>query len=133
RARATLALAVHKARSAPSEARALLGEAQRDVKRLRRERASWADGLAWLTQAGCAQLRSDEEAARLALTRAVETLEANDMSLFAAAARHRLAPLSGGQDGLVHAKAAQSWLARHDIVSPARMLAMVTPVFDASV
>jgi hypothetical protein len=52
------------------------------------------------------------------------------MSLFAAAARHRLAHLVDGRDAVALAADAQAWLARHDIVSPARMIAMLTPAFE---
>jgi hypothetical protein len=130
RGRCALAVARHRAASAPSEVRVLLAQVQRDIKRLRKERVGWADGLAWLLAAGCARLRSDDAAAREALRRAVPALEAADMALFAAVARHRLAPLCDGRDAVALAADAQAWLARQDIVAPARMIAMLTPAFE---
>jgi eukaryotic-like serine/threonine-protein kinase len=130
RVRCALAVARQRAASAPGEARALLSSARRDIRRLRKERVGWADAFAQLLAAGCAHVERDEPAARDALRRAVTALESVDMALFAAVARHRLAHLADGRDAVALAADAQAWLARRDIVSPARMIAMLTPAFE---
>jgi eukaryotic-like serine/threonine-protein kinase len=130
RARCALAAARQLAERAPSEARALIAEAERDIARLRRERAAWAHALAWLLQAGVAHLRCDDAVAIDNMARAVESLAAVDMALFAAAARHRFATLRGGGDSMLTDVAA--WFASHDVKAPARMIAMLTPAFNRS-
>jgi len=130
RVRCSLAVARRRATSAPGEARALLASARRDIRRLRKERVGWAQALASLLAAGCDHVQGDAPAAREALRRAVSALEAVDMSLFAAVARHRLAHLVDGRDAVALAADAQAWLARHDIVAPSRMIAMLTPAFE---
>lgn len=132
RVRATLAAARQRRRSAPSEARALQAQAERGIRGLRRERTAWADALAWSLHAGLAQIRGDDSTARASLEHAIAAFEAVDMALFAKAARHRLAALLGGHDGAGLASEAVSWFARQDVVSPARMTAMLTPAFDAA-
>jgi hypothetical protein len=127
--RCTIAAAAERAGTAPSDARALLTKAERGIKRLRNERVEWADALAWLLQAGVAQLRSHGDEAQRCLQHAVERLDAVDMALFATAARARLAALRGGRDGGALADRVTSWFSRHEIRSPSRMLGMLTPAF----
>ncbi|HSS00439.1 MAG TPA: hypothetical protein VLM79_25445, partial [Kofleriaceae bacterium] len=130
RGRVALAVARQRRASAPGEARALVAQVRRDVRRLHKERMGWADGLAHLLAAGCARLDTDDAAAREALVRAVTALDAAGMALFAAVARHRLAHLTDGRDAVALAADANAWLARQDIVAPARMIAMLTPAFE---
>jgi hypothetical protein len=59
---------------------------------------------------------------------AIACYDAVDMTLFASAARHRRAALLGN-DGAAEAEDAAAWFARHDVVAPARMIAMLTPGF----
>jgi predicted ATPase len=130
RARCALAAARQLGERAPSEARALIAGAERDIGRLRRERVAWADALAWLLQAGVAHLKADDAGVRGNLARAVEAFSAVDMALFATAAQQRLAELRSDHDGAALADSVASWLSRHDIKAPARMIAMMTPAFD---
>jgi hypothetical protein len=127
RARATLAAATQRT---PNEARTLLKRAERDIRRLRGEGADWATALAWSLDAGLAHIRGNSAAAQSALQRAISSFEALDMALFANAARHRSAALCGGQEGAALLTSVASWFARHDVVAPRRMIAMLTPAFE---
>jgi hypothetical protein len=130
RVRCMLGAAKQCARRAPSEARALLGRAERQIKRLRRERVSWACALAWLLEASLAHVRGEEAAAQAQLGHAVNALDAVDMALFAAAARSRLTTTSGARDDAERSERGMSWFTRNEIASPRRMSAMLTPAFE---
>jgi hypothetical protein len=130
RIRCLLGVARQRADRAPSEARALLGQAGRDIKRLRRERISWARALAWLLDASLAQVRGKQAEAQDKLGHAVKALDAADLALFAAAARSRLASSSGARDDAELPACGMSWFTRNEIASPVRMTAMLTPAFE---
>jgi eukaryotic-like serine/threonine-protein kinase len=129
RARCALAAARQLGHRAPGQARGLLAEADRAIARLRRERVGWAEAHASLLAAGVAHLRSDRGAAIDHLTRAIDGFAAADMELFATAARHRRASLSDDPAAATSRNEATAWLTRHDVVAPARMIAMLTPAF----
>jgi eukaryotic-like serine/threonine-protein kinase len=125
--RARCALAA--AREAP-DAKPLLEAAERVVRRLRREKVAWADAFADLIAAAAADHR--RESAALALTaRALARLEACGLPLYAAAARRRYGALLGGSDGQQAINAADAWMHRQGVVSPARMTALLAPGFRA--
>jgi hypothetical protein len=130
RARCMLGAAKQRARRAPSDARVLLGRAECQIKRLRRERVSWARALVWLLDASLAHVRGKEAEAQDKLRHAVTALDASDMALFAAAARSRLAPSSGARDDAEPSERGTSWFTRNEITSPLRMSAMLTPAFE---
>jgi hypothetical protein len=129
RARCALAGARPLAASAPRRARALLTEAARSSARLRREGVTWATAHASLLAAGVAHLHGDRAATIAHLARAIDEFTAADMHLFATAARHRHAQLRTDTAGPTTVDEATAWLTRHDVVSPARMVAMLTPAF----
>jgi hypothetical protein len=128
RARSALAAARRLTASAPN-ARALLAEAARTSARLRREGVTWATAHASLLAAGVAHLRSDRAATATHLARAIDDFTAADMELFATAARHRHAQLRTDAAGPAAVDDAVAWLTREGVVSPARMVAMLTPAF----
>jgi tetratricopeptide (TPR) repeat protein len=132
RARATLAAARQRILAAPSEARALLAQTETAIRRLRREHVTWADALAWSLAAGVAHVRGDDATTRAALHRAITSFDVLDMALFASAARHRLATLSGGRDGAILTSGVASWFASQGVASPAPMIAMLTPAFETT-
>ncbi|HEY0990748.1 MAG TPA: hypothetical protein VGD80_27030 [Kofleriaceae bacterium] len=129
RARCTLAAARQCVERSPEQARALIADVVRDIARLRRERAAWASALAWLLDAGVARMRGDAARAIDCLEHAIAALVIVDMELFATAARHCLATLRDGDDGAVLARQVTDWFSRHEVVTPARMLAMLAPAF----
>ncbi len=140
RARAALAAAT----SPPSGAarpesskgvEALLRAAEKDARRIERERMAWAEPLARLVRAGVAAARRDRQAAIGLLAAAVTGLEAADMGLFASAARRRhgqlLAQLLAGEEGPILIGQADAWMTAQKIAHPARMAAMHAPGFEA--
>jgi hypothetical protein len=129
RARCALAAARQLDQRAPRQARALIAEAERTIGRLRRARVAWADAHAWLLAAGVAQLRADTAAANDRLARAIDGFVAVDMELFATAARRRLANLRDDAGRAAAIDEATAWFTGHDVVAPARMIAMLTPAF----
>jgi hypothetical protein len=128
RARCALAAARQLA-DRPRQARALLAEADRTSARLRREGVGWAGAHASLLAAGVAHLRGGHAATATHLARAIDEFAAADMELFATAARLRHAQLRTDAAGPAAVDDATAWLTRHDVVSPARMVAMLTPAF----
>jgi hypothetical protein len=130
RVRCMLGAAKQRAFRAPSEARALLGRAERHIKRLRRERIAWASALAWLLDASLAHVRANDAEAQHKLGQAARALDAVDMALFAAAARARLTTSSGARDDAELPQRDMSWFTRNEVASPLRMSAMVTPAFE---
>ncbi len=86
-------------------------------------------GYGDLTKAGAVALQGDDEGAAALLRRAIGAFEARHMDGFAAAARHRLGHLLGGDEGEAQLEAAQSYMKREGIVRPDRFVDMTAPGF----
>ncbi len=106
---------------------ALLRQAARDARALRRERVPWAEALAVLSDAGVACGRGDTRGAAVLFGKAAERLEAVDMRLFAAAARRRQGDLMGGAEGEEVRGRAEAWMADQGVRSAERMTALLAP------
>jgi eukaryotic-like serine/threonine-protein kinase len=126
RARAALAAAVE---DTADRAR-LLGEAERDARRIAAERLAWSDPLAELILGGVAAARGDREAAARRCAAAAAGFDAADMALYAAVARCRQGQL-GGADGRALIDDAEAWMRGQRIKSPGRWTAMLAPGFPA--
>jgi hypothetical protein len=124
RARAALAAAPAAGKPAP-----LLRAAERDARRLRRERVAWAEALAQLVRAGVAMRRRDAEGARQLLEDAAGRLEAAGLCLHAAAARRRLGEQVGGREGRRLGEQADAWMKGQNVRRPDRMAALLAPGF----
>jgi tetratricopeptide (TPR) repeat protein len=124
RARSALAVA-----ATAADPRLLLRVAEGDAAGLRRERAAWADGLAWLIRAQVAAGRGNLPRAVALLEEAVDRLDRADLRIYAAAARRRLGRLIGGDRGRELVAAADAWMTGQQVRNPARMTAMFTPGF----
>jgi hypothetical protein len=124
RARAALAAAVAAAEPAP-----LLRAAERDARRLGRERIAWAKALAKLVHAGVAPGRHDADGARQLLEDAADRLESAGLRLHAAAARRRLGEQVGGSDGRRLVEQAEAWMRGQNVRRPDRMTALLAPGF----
>ena len=107
--------------------RSLLRQAERDARRLAREKLGWADGDAELIRAGIANTRGDRDETVRRLRSARERLLASDMRMHAAAAARRLGALLGGEEGRSLLAEADDWIAREQVRDPARMTAMLVP------
>jgi eukaryotic-like serine/threonine-protein kinase len=105
----------------------LLRAAERDARRIEREKMQWAYPLAQLIRAGIAISRGKIEEAVTRLASAEEGLEAAGMSLYAAAARRRRGELIGGDRGKALVSAAEAWMNSQQVKNPVRMTAMLSP------
>jgi len=137
RGRCAVALAATRPRR---QRAALLKEARRCVRRLRR--GEHESGRAWgaLIEAAVAWLeRPDPQgglatdanaAARRALEQAVAKAESAGTRTLAAAGRRRLGELLGGERGAAPLLEADGWLASQGVVDPVRFTACIAPGFD---
>ena len=124
RARGALAQAARSSDPAP-----LLRAAERDARRLEREKCPWSDALARLIRAGVASAHRDATGSAALLAGAAAAFDALDMALHAAAARRRLGQLMGGDDGRAMVAQADAWMTAQMIKNPPRMTAMLVPGF----
>jgi serine/threonine protein kinase len=124
RARSALSAA---ADVAAADRAALLREAERDARRIERERTPWGNALALLVRAGVAVARGDVDAALTLLTSAEPALLALDMALHAASARRHRGQLLGGEEGHGLVMEADRWMAGQRIRNPARMAVLLCP------
>ena len=109
--------------------RALLGEANNAASKVEREHMTWSAPLALLLRAGVDAVRGQREPAVAKLTDAIALFDANEMRLYAAAARRRRGHLVGGDDGEAQVAEAEGWMRGHGVVNPRRMSAMLVPGF----
>jgi tetratricopeptide (TPR) repeat protein len=107
----------------------MLRRARRDAQALAREGAAWARALAVLLEAGLAWGKGDRQKAAGLFAQAVERLEAVDMRLYAAAARHCQGQLIGGTQGHKMASGAEEWMKGQGVQNIERMTSLLTPPF----
>ncbi len=124
RARCALAAAANVADSS-----AMLHTAKKDARRLQREGVPYAEPIAQMIYAGIAAHSGNTDQAATLLNKAIAGFDATDMSLYAAAARHRLGRLLGVDEGSDLIKQSDAWMAAQGIQNPARMTALFTPGF----
>jgi hypothetical protein len=104
-----------------------LGEARRAQDRLQREKMPWTDALAAMLAASVAGASGDPAAAEHALRRAIHLADAAEMTLHAAAARHCLGSLSGGEAGTNLVKHAEEAMRMRGVRVPTRYAQMLVP------
>jgi hypothetical protein len=122
--RARSALATAAAEPADAE---VLGQAVRDLARIRRERTLWGDALALLLEAGLTATRGDRAGSLALLEHAEKACQSTDLGLYAAAARWRRGKQLGGPDGTALAGEAEAWMRGQTIVNPERMCLLLAP------
>ncbi len=105
----------------------LLETAERDARRLEREKIPWADPLARLIRAGVAGRRGQAAKAASLLADAASLFDAVQMSLWAAATRRRLGEVRGGREGQDLSDQANAFMKGQQIRNPARMTDMLVP------
>ena len=111
---------------ASPDPRPLIRSAERDARRLERERVPWAQAHAAYVRAALAQARGDTPRARAGLARARSLYDPADP--LAAAARRRLgAHRSAARRAKALVAEADAWMAAQSIRNPARMAAMYAP------
>jgi hypothetical protein len=113
--------------AASGDAGSLLVAAERDARRIERERTAWADPLARLIRGGVALARGDRDGAVRHFASAESGFDGAQMALHAAAARRRRGELTPGDEGRALREAADAWMAGQKVRNPERMAAMLAP------
>ncbi len=124
RARAALALA---GTSPAADRRRLLGDVERQARRLEREAVPLALAFAGLVRAGLAAFRGSPDAAIAGLGSVATAFDSLDMGHYAAAARWRLGELVAGDEGRSIVENARAWMDGREIKEPARMADALVP------
>jgi len=109
----------------------LLAIAAQDATAMERERLPWGRAAAESIRAGMAMVQGDRTGAAKRLAEAARKLDAVEMALDAAAARHQLGKLLGGEQGTSLIEAADTWMAAEQIKNPERMAQLLTPGFGS--
>lgn len=108
----------------------LLRSAERDIRRMEREKMPWSNAMAQVFRGALTFARGDDAASVAHLTKAVAALEACDMAMWATAARWRLGEVQGGDKGAELVAQAKAFMVKERIKNPERMLAMLAPGFS---
>jgi hypothetical protein len=124
RARAAVGIA-----ATATDPKPFIRAAERDCRRLEREKIPWPVAIALLVRAGIAAVRGDWLRAATLLSDAAQRHDALDMPLEAAAARRCLGKLRGDEEGQALIEQADGEFRKRGIVNPARMAAMLAPGF----
>ncbi len=119
----------------PATRATLLAQAERQARRLERQRPRYAPVWAALIRAGVAAQRHDDPAARQALGRALDLAEERSMGFCAAAARWRLARMSPATSSSSAqetkraeiASLCQAWMRAQGVVCPERFVEIAAP------
>jgi hypothetical protein len=104
-----------------------VAEARRTARRLERESAPWAAGLAAIVRAAAENAAGDKAAAIAALRAAVRALRATDTIVYARSAEYRLGQLLGGAEGAELARRAAQELQDQGIRNPDRWASIALP------
>jgi serine/threonine protein kinase len=106
---------------------ARLDEAARSARRLERESVPWTAPLSAILRAAVARATGDAAGAEACLQRAIEGAEANDMALYAGAARLQLGRLLGGERGEALVSQAGEAMRARGVRVPERYAQMLVP------
>ncbi|WZO98998.1 protein kinase [Isosphaeraceae bacterium EP7] len=117
------------AASTARDPRPLLKAAARFARGLDRQRLAWGQVAARLIRAGAASVRGDSARAAKHLADAIKRADAEQIDLFAAAARRQLGVVLGGDEGRELVARADAWMVAQSIRDPARMAACLVPGF----
>jgi serine/threonine protein kinase len=107
----------------------LLHRAERDVRRLEREKRPWASAYARFLQAGIALRRGQRSRSCELLRESASRFDACDMRLNAVVARRCLGEMIGGPEGKALLAQAGAWMNAQGIQDPVRWTAMYAPGF----
>jgi eukaryotic-like serine/threonine-protein kinase len=123
RARAAIA----RAKAGGKRAEALLASAERDARRIAREKMAWSDPIAKKLLGGIAAQRGEREAAASLYLEATDGFDRAEMALYAAVARHRAGEHAGGTRGQDLRGRAERWLAAQRVQRPLQIISMIAP------
>jgi hypothetical protein len=124
--RARVALGMAATAEGRSRAR-FLAAAERDARRLERQRTHWAGALACLIRAGVASMSGRADRALGLLVASEARFRDADMALHAAVAARQRGALLGGDSGRALAAEADTWILGQGLKDPSRMSAMIAP------
>jgi eukaryotic-like serine/threonine-protein kinase len=111
----------------PALRRARLAEARRCARKLERESMPWSTALASIVRAALAHSAGDRAGTLAALRTAMDGAGEANMALHAAAARHELGLLIGGEEGGALVCEAEETMKTRGVVVPSRYAAMLVP------
>jgi eukaryotic-like serine/threonine-protein kinase len=111
----------------PSRRRARLSEARRHARKLDREQMPWSTALASIVHAAVAHADGDRPGTLAALGAAVDQASEANIALHAAAARHELGLLLGGDEGAALVREAEEEMKTRGVVAPSRYAAILVP------
>lgn len=123
-ARCAIAVAV-----ADPSRRGLLAAAARRADRIANERMPWSDGLALLLRGCIANVEGRREESVQLLDQAATRFDAQEMKLYLAITRRRLASLLDNERGRVMQRDAETWMASQRIANPVKLTRMLAPGF----
>jgi tetratricopeptide (TPR) repeat protein len=126
RARCALAAA-----QGAADSRSYLKVAEKQARRLAREKGELALPFVSLIQAAIAYMRGDHARSAGLLATAITDFERLDMSLYAAAAKRRLGQVLGNSKGPGLIDEVDDWMRREKIVKPEFMTRMLVPGFES--
>jgi hypothetical protein len=110
-----------------ARAERLLREVESDARLIDREGRPWGRGLALLLRAGVESRRGRLEPCARLLREATNSLDGAEMALHAAAARHRLGAILGGDGGRELVESAERELRARTVLAPERLASMLVP------
>ncbi len=108
----------------------LLSRAEKLTHKLRRKKHGWIQSLSMLLEGAVHFQRGNDELAKSRLEAAIEALYNQEMKLYAAASRWRLAGLLDGNDKEKHLTEAQNFMASQNIKNMECMVNLLAPGFS---
>jgi len=109
--------------------KAMMRIAEAEARGLTREGVAYATGFALSLRAGLAALRGNNDKSRELARSAERIMVAEGMRMFAAAARHQLGVLVGGDEGAALLAEADAYFVGEGFVNPKRMAVTLMPGF----
>jgi hypothetical protein len=113
----------------PTGGAALIAEARREIKQLRRSGAPWSAAAATLHEAGALACEGARDGAVARLRMAIEELDRADLKSFATAGRRRLGEMLGGDEGAALIASARAVEAAEGIVDAEAFTRLHAPGF----
>lgn len=98
-----------------------LRAAERDARRIERERLPWANALAHLVRAALQSTRNKTTEALAHLDAAIAVFKTHDMALWEVVATRRKGELLGGDEGHALISNADGWMKGQSIANPERI------------
>jgi hypothetical protein len=129
RARTVIALALNPdqiSKLKTSKAK-LISIAEKNVSRMKREKATWANAFANLIKAGLASLKNNKKETIRYLIEAEVDFENAKMELYLAATRYRRGQLMGNEQGKALVQIAEEWMQDQKIKVPEKVVNMLVP------